>query len=411
VGYSQLAAVVLVAAMGALALVATSRWHARWTGDFAESGIQKHHVGNPPRVGLLALWLALGGFAVASAYFSPASSASLRGLLLAVALASLPVVLLGLADDVTKRITPTLRLLGSIVAGLLAIAVVGTSVGRIDLPLLGYFSVWAPIAVLLTVLMVAGFTHAMNIVDGLNGLSSGLGVLMFGATAVVASQAGDTLVASFALLCGAALLGFLFVNFPRGRIFMGDGAAYFIGFALVQAWMLLLARNLNISVWFVVAVAAHPTMETLFSIYRRRLQRGRGKSITAADRLHLHTLVYRRWALNVFVQYRGHQPWVPNAAASLRILGVAALPMGAAMLAPGNALWCLGVALAYATGYVIWFRRLVCIRQVAPEQEVSIENVAPVEKAPKPPAKAPHTSAVARPEPEACTEPASSTAG
>lgn len=407
-------AVAAVAFLAALGLVATSRWHARWTGDFAESGIQKHHVGNPPRVGLLALWAALGWFLWGPLPGGGATQRELSGLLQSVLLASLPVVLLGLADDVTKKITPTVRLLGAIASGLLAIGIVGTSVGRIDLPGLGHITLWVPVAVLLTALMVAGFTNAMNIVDGLNGLSSGLGVLMFGATAVVALQAGDSLVAGFCLVCAAALLGFMLVNFPRGAIFMGDGAAYFVGFALVQAWMLLLARNAEVSVWFVVAVAAHPTMETLFSIYRRRLQRGRGKSLTGADRLHLHTLVYRRWALNRLGGYAWCRPWVANSAASLRVLAFGALPMAAAMLAPGNAAWCLAVVLAYALMYVAWFGRLVGMGRAPPlrraQRSAQARRALQASSQSSPGSKLAHP-AKPLPEPETTRRAVSSTAG
>lgn len=347
-------------------LVATRRWHGRWTGDFEDSGVQKHHKGSPPRIGLLPILVGILFAIAGSAYLAFPGDAELRALLSNVVLASLPVALLGLADDLTKKISPRVRLVGACVAGAMGMLLVGASVARLDLPVLGSYVLWAPFAVALTVLMVAGFSNAMNIVDGLNGLSSGLGLLMLLATAVAATASGDLLIASFCLVVAAALFGFFAINFPRGSIFLGDGAAYFLGFVLVQAWMLLLLRNPGISVWFVVALAAHPTMETLFSMYRRTLHRGRGGAFMAADRLHLHTLVYRRRSLAMLSRYTWFQPWMPNAAASVRVLAFGAMPMAAALVAPESAIWCLAVVVAYAFAYLAWFSSLVAFGRAHP---------------------------------------------
>lgn len=356
-------------------VVATKRWHDRWTGDFADSGVQKHHEGAPPRVGLVPVFAALLGTIAWIAHAVSAQYQPLQALLASVILASLPVALLGLADDLTKKVSPRVRLIGACLAGALGTLLVGTMVGRIDLPGTGHIALWAPLAIGVTVLMVAGFCNAMNIVDGLNGLSSGLGLLMLLATAVAASATGDTLVASFCLVLAAALFGFFAVNFPRGAIFLGDGAAYFVGFALVQAWMLLLARNAEISVWFVVALAAHPTMETLFSMYRRNLHRGRGRAFMLADRLHLHTLVYRRRSLARLGQRSGVPAWLPNAAASVRVLVFGAMPMVAALLAPASALWCLGVVVAYVLAYLAWFSGLVGFSRTHPRSASAASTV------------------------------------
>ncbi|MGH8522317.1 MAG: hypothetical protein ACREU9_13060 [Gammaproteobacteria bacterium] len=68
-------------------------------------------------------------------------------------------------------------------------------------------------------------------------------------------------------------VGFLLRNYPRGKVFLGDAGAYFIGFMYAQLSIQLVARNAGISPWFVVALAAYPIVETLFSIYRRKIVR------------------------------------------------------------------------------------------------------------------------------------------
>ena len=342
----------------AVLIVLTRHWHARWTSDFAGSGVQKHHAGSPPRVGIVPIiaslipalyWMAQGNGVV---------SRQLQELMIGILLASLPVLSLGLAEDLTKKVSPRLRLMGACCSALLAIVLLDVLVVRVDIPLLDDVIRWLPLGVAATVFLVAGFTNAMNIVDGLNGLSGGLGVSMLIATAAAAAAVGDAVIVQLCILLAVTVGGFLLVNFPRGWIFLGDGAAYFLGFSMVQVWLLLVARNSDISVWFVVALAAHPTMETIFTMYRRKLSRGRGGAFTAADRLHLHSLVYRR-TLRVARRWPLPGIWLPNAAASLMVLMFAAAPMAAALLAPESATWCAGVAVAYALAYLVWYRRLV----------------------------------------------------
>lgn len=343
----------------AVLVVATQRWHDAWTGDFENSGVQKHHSGSPPRVGIVPILLAtlVGLFFLGQGV--DAEQAGTYKLLFGIVLASLPVVALGLADDLTKRVPPKVRLAGAGLAAVLAMMLLDNFVTRVDIPAVDALMHFGPFAVMLTVLMVAGFTNAMNIVDGLNGLSSGLAVLMLAATAFVAASVGDAMVVNLCVVLAMAILGFMLLNFPRGLIFLGDGAAYFIGFALAQIWMLLLARNAEVSTWYVVAVAAHPTMETVFSMYRRRIHRNRGGAFTAADRLHLHSLVYRRRMLGMLRRLPWMETWVPNSAAAAVLLAFGALPMAAASLAPQNTAWCISVLVVYAVGYLLWFRSLV----------------------------------------------------
>jgi UDP-GlcNAc:undecaprenyl-phosphate GlcNAc-1-phosphate transferase len=90
-----------------------------------------------------------------------------------------------------------------------------------------------------------------------------------------------------------ALAGFLLWNYPKGKVFLGDGGAYFIGFIYAQLSIQLDARNAGVSAWFVIALAAYPIVETLFSIYRRKIC-GHAAA-TQPDVLHLHSLLYVRF--------------------------------------------------------------------------------------------------------------------
>ena len=89
----------------------------------------------------------------------------------------------------------------------------------------------------------------------------------------------------------AAVIGFGIVNWPLGKIFLGDGGAYFAGFFVAWTSVLLLWRHPQISAWAPLLICAHPVLEVLFSAWRRRK---RNASPGAPDRLHMHSLINRR---------------------------------------------------------------------------------------------------------------------
>ena len=86
---------------------------------------------------------------------------------------------------------------------------------------------------------------------------------------------GDDTVATLALIGVGAVLGFFFWNFPGGLIFLGDGGAYFLGFYVAELGILLLARNPSVSPMCPLLICIYPVFETLFSMYRRKVLRGR----------------------------------------------------------------------------------------------------------------------------------------
>lgn len=351
--------VIAASLLTALGLVLTRHWHQKWTADFEASGVQKHHTGSPPRVGGLAL--GAGVLAALLAFWAESSPASADAakLLLQLALCSVPVVLLGLFEDTTKRIAPRWRMLGAALSALAGMWVMGAVVPEVGIEALNPLFQWAPLAVLLTVLLVSGFTHAMNIVDGLNGLAGGLTLVMLAGTGYAAHVAQDALILQLCWVLGAAVLGFLLVNFPRGAIFLGDGGAYFLGFALVQMWILLVVRNPGeVSPWFIVALGFHPTMETIFSIVRRKLH-PRKLNATAPDRLHLHTLVYRRKSALLMARVTWAERWIANSLAGLAVVVIATPPVLLAVQAPGDTLWQMGAVAFGVLAYLGWFGFLV----------------------------------------------------
>ncbi len=98
---------------------------------------------------------------------------------------------------------------------------------KVYLPGVDWLLSFTVCALLFTGFAMGGVANAINIIDGFNGLASGSLLIMLAAFAFVADRVGDELVFSLAILYGALVLGFFVVNFPLGKIFLGDGGAYF----------------------------------------------------------------------------------------------------------------------------------------------------------------------------------------
>ena len=270
-------------------LVATKRWHGALSVD-SHSGPQKYHDAPTPRVGGIAL---LAGFLAAAAAAPP----PIRELLLTIGLGSLAALVAGLAEDVTNRVPPSLRLGATLLAAWSFCLLSGYTVTRADAPFLDALLALPVLSITVTTVLLAGFAHATNIIDGFHGLAAGTAIIMLGALGYLAHLVGDTELAWTAAMLAAVLSGFLLVNFPFGRIFLGDGGAYLTGLMIGTVAIMLVARNPEASVWVVAVILAYPALETVFSIFRKSVRKGHGPF--RADEMHMHHLLYRRLAIRL----------------------------------------------------------------------------------------------------------------
>ena len=261
--------------------------HARyWGNERVCAGPQNVHIEPTSRLGGAAVFLA---YVVAVTLALTLEHMPLRSAL-TLLISALPVVIVGLWEDIARRVSPGQRLLAAVGSAALASAIAQGCITRLDLPLVDGWLAYLPFAVPLTWFMVAGACNAINLIDGNHGLAGGTGVVMFFGMAMVAGRAGDELILLQALGMIGALVGFLLWNYPHGRVFLGDAGAYFIGFMYAQLSIQLITRNAGVSAWFVIALTAYPIAETLFSMYRRKIVR-RVASMQP-DAQHLHSLLY-----------------------------------------------------------------------------------------------------------------------
>ena len=294
--------VLLASAAASLAigwlLVRFERLHARISLDVATSGPQKFHAQPTPRIGgVPVMGGLLAGFAVAWS-LGLVPGAWLAAFLLSV----LPAYASGLVEDVTKRIGPDIRLWASFLSALAFVWLFESTVSRAGFAAADAVLSWYPLALIVTVVGIGGVAHAVNIIDGYNGLAAMVTLLMLAALGFVSWQVGDTaLLVACAALAGGTL-GFARWNFPWGRIFAGDGGAYLWGVSVAMICVMLVHRNPAVSPWFPLAVVIYPVFETLFTIYRRKFKHSSAAGLP--DAKHLHQLVYRR-VLNPAMRGRG----------------------------------------------------------------------------------------------------------
>jgi UDP-GlcNAc:undecaprenyl-phosphate GlcNAc-1-phosphate transferase len=292
------------------------RWLAMRKGiwDRPDEAVKIHRV-PIPYLGGCAIWLAWTVSVVTYCLARPgfdwhAVSALVGGGVVA--------FVVGLVDDL-RDIRPRTKLIGQAAAG--AVLLLGgikwfAYPAYLDVPLFGLTEdSWLVLAVCLAIhfLVVIGATNATNLLDGLDGLCSGVtaiisvGFLLL-ATALTAwavyeptaravryEYADLVMVVSFAL--AGAVIGFLPYNFNPARIFMGDAGSVFIGYVLA-AMMIMFASKFGIVKWFVGAIFIFglPIFDTGVAVIRRVVNR---RSIMMPDRSHLYNQLVDRLGLSV----------------------------------------------------------------------------------------------------------------
>lgn len=279
----------LIAKFTAWLIIRYEHLHAHFSHDHTHAGPQKFHALPTPRVGGIPLMIGLliSGVLLQSLPYPP--DATPFGLLL---LAALPVYLGGLTEDITKKVGVKERLLLSMLSGLFGCWLLSATIPNVQIANFAPIPIWQPLAVALTVFAVGGVANALNIIDGYNGLAAGFGVIASIALAIAAAMYGDSFLLYANLAMAGSLLGFLVWNWPHGKIFLGDGGAYLLGFWLAEMSVLLLVRNPEVSLWLPMAIMIYPVFETLFSIYRRKFKHRTNPG--QPDATHLHQLVYKR---------------------------------------------------------------------------------------------------------------------
>jgi len=270
-----------------LLIIRFEHLHKRFSADFDLSGPQKFHTSIVPRIGGISIAIGLFSALLIKLLKSPYPTIEITFLI-----CSIPTFAIGLTEDLTKKISVRLRLFFTAISSILIIHFLQAQILGLDIAYIDSLFHISAISIAFTIFAITGLANAYNIIDGFNGLASMVGIMTLLALAYVAFLLSDPTIIYLSLIMAGAILGFFIWNYPRGLIFLGDGGAYLIGFWIAALSVLLASRHHEVSPWFALLINGYPIVETLFTIYRRRIHQG--KSPGQPDGIHFHTLIYRR---------------------------------------------------------------------------------------------------------------------
>jgi UDP-GlcNAc:undecaprenyl-phosphate/decaprenyl-phosphate GlcNAc-1-phosphate transferase len=269
------------------ALTPCAMWLARRLGAVDNGGYRRIHQGAIPLLGGLAIALPFIAACLAGCFLRTGMFALLddsHKQLLVLAGGGTVILLLGVLDDIIGLKARAKFGVQILVA--LGVCWAGYSMSYFDTPLTGYVGMGKALGWGLTVIWLVGLMNAFNLIDGIDGLATGIALIASLTLTLLGAIRGDT----FVVLVGATLVGslmaFLAYNFHPARVFLGDTGSMFLGFVLATIGLMWNYKS-QTTLTFLVPILAlgFPIFETLISMLRRFV---RGHSMFTGDRFHTH---------------------------------------------------------------------------------------------------------------------------
>lgn len=197
----------------------------------------------------------------------------------------------GIFEDFHNSLSAKLRLLLQVVAASTAVTLTHAVVTYLGLGItLPYL-----VGIIFSIFAIVGMMNAVNIIDGFNGLASGVILFILSSFAFIAYQNNNSELLEVISIITGATFGFFVLVFPKGKIFLGDGGAYMLGFIVAILGIFLAGKYENISPWYVLSLFIYPVWEVIFSIIRKLSM---GHSPMKPDSYHIHMLVHRHLTNN-----------------------------------------------------------------------------------------------------------------
>jgi UDP-GlcNAc:undecaprenyl-phosphate GlcNAc-1-phosphate transferase len=295
-----------VAMMGCVLATPIVTWVANLVGAIDRPDqFRRIHKGAIPRLGGfgLAIGVALG--VILTHLRDPATiqTAKLFGIPhgLSLLISSLVILVVGFIDD-TRSLGPRVKLAGQALAVFVlyvggirinAIGALGLNIGLaypgVDLRTIGIPLELGLPSLLVTMFWFLGCMNVWNLIDGMDGLASGVGLLVSGTLTLVAIHNENYDVAVLSVALAGGLAGFLLYNWHPACIFLGDSGSMLIGLLIgvvgVQGSM---EGPSAISILFPILAMGLPISDTAMAIFRRWV---RNLPLSAADRRHIHHLL------------------------------------------------------------------------------------------------------------------------
>lgn len=269
--------IILVTFVVSLFLVPIAKKVANHVGAVDMPNERKIHKVPMARMGGLAIF---GGFLFGYILYGDITTQ-----MLSILIGAFIIFLLGIFDDI-KPIRAKYKFLVQIIAAL--IVVIYGQIYFTEITFLGIkweFNIY--LSYILSTFFIVAISNAINLIDGMDGLASGISSIYFGTIAIIAivlnRLGGLDIVLSLIML--GATLGFLAWNFPPAKIFMGDSGSLFLGFMISVIALLGFKVTTLTSLVIPITILAIPIFDTVLAIFRRLLK---GESIGSPDKEHFH---------------------------------------------------------------------------------------------------------------------------
>ena len=301
-------AAALIACATALITTPYVRKLALNVGMLDATGERRMHDQPKPRIGGIAVYLGFAfalfsaiGYLIKTGYFAapahlPENLAILHDVIGLIFGGTL-ILMVGIWDDV-MGMSPRAKLVAQcVVAGMSMLY--GFQIAFITNPFHHgqtiYFPVW--LSLVITLVWYVGMMNAINFIDGLDGLLSGLTVISAASLIVIDFNRGHAEIALVLAALAGGALGFLRYNWNPAKIILGDSGALFIGYVFATVSIIGVSKTaFAISLLVPLVVLGFPVLDTVVTIVRRTTA---GKKFYEADRGHFHHQLIFRFGLNV----------------------------------------------------------------------------------------------------------------
>lgn len=237
---------------------------------------RKVHTNIMPRLGGLAIYLGV----VASVWWMVDDYKEIAAIMVAATI----VVITGVIDD-RVELKPIYKLLGQVIAAVIVIYF-GVQMEFIHLPFSGSDTFdFGVLTIPISIIWIVGVTNSINLMDGLDGLASGVTAIATATMLILAIMMGNVPVILLASALLGSLIGFLFFNFHPAKIFMGDSGSLFLGFMMAVLSLLGFKQATFASLILPILILGVPLSDTIFAILRRLAN---NRPISSPDKQHLH---------------------------------------------------------------------------------------------------------------------------
>jgi UDP-N-acetylmuramyl pentapeptide phosphotransferase/UDP-N-acetylglucosamine-1-phosphate transferase len=257
---------------------------------------------------------------------------------------SMPMIFAGFLEDIGKKIRPFWRILIAVAVSFLLLILFDVPINTLDVIWLDPLFTYAGFSLVFSIMLSSAIIHSFNLIDGLNGLSSGVVIIALTFVAAVTQDLSFEAHLVPILIVASTFFGFWIVNMLSGRLFLGDTGAYFGGICVVIFSLRALNELPDISIWAFAAMCAVPISDICLTTFRRI---GNGDSFAKPDTRHLHHLVFFE------IKYRfGLGEIKSNSVASSIVLLCSAATASLAYSLRHNILACFIIFSVFLTMYV-----------------------------------------------------------